>query len=214
MFLILTDLREDGETRRLPKTRRRDSLTRSNRDTHISLSLAQQVTMATGRVQVVQGAAAGEGGREGQTAGRAPAQSLIGGGRVGQEWCGAPELDDIPGSLEELLDPVIPGAVEPTEHHDDGWEQIDSVGAWDACLSEFTVLEFVPPQHKEVWGWAYGEILRRIQGAVGKELERGLKFLAMATQLFARPRATAAVAEEMWPEGSTASPSSRTGVPC
>ena len=91
-----------------------------------------------------------------------------------------------PAGLEALLDPVIPGPSEPTELHADGWDQIDSVGAWECNLSEFSVLEFVPRQHQEVWGWAYGEVLRRLQGAEGRELDRSLKWLQILPQLLLR----------------------------
>ena len=49
-------------------------------------------------------------------------------------------------------------------------------------MSECRVIEFVPKQH-EVWGQAYREVLRRIQGAVNKELDRGLKWFTMLPHL-------------------------------
>ena len=91
-----------------------------------------------------------------------------------------------PAGLEALLDPVIPGPAEPTEGHADGWDRIDGVGAWECNLSEFSVLEFVPRQHQEVWCWAYGEVLRRMQGAEGRELERSLKWLQILPKLLLR----------------------------
>ena len=62
-----------------------------------------------------------------------------------------------------------------TEFSQDGWTDIDSVGGWEAFLCEFNMLEYVPRQHQEVWAWAWGEVLRRIKGAEGKEMERALK---------------------------------------
>ena len=43
----------------------------------------------------------------------------------------------------------------------DGWADIGRVGAWDAMLSEFSLLDEVPEQHKSVWVWAAAEVLRR-----------------------------------------------------
>ena len=88
--------------------------------------------------------------------------------------------------LELLLDPVIPGPAERSEGHADGWDRIDEVGAWECNLSVFSVLEFVPRQHQEVWGWAYREVLRRMQGPEGRELDRSLKWLQILPQLLLR----------------------------
>ena len=41
----------------------------------------------------------------------------------------------------------------------DGWATIGRVGAWDAMLTEFCLLDEVPEQHKSVWVWAAAEIL-------------------------------------------------------
>ena len=81
---------------------------------------------------------------------------------------------------------MIPGPSEPTEGYADGWDRIDLVGAWECNLSEFSVLEFVPRQHQEFWCWAYGEVLRRMQGAEGRELDRSLKWLQILPQLLLR----------------------------
>ena len=63
---------------------------------------------------------------------------------------------------------------------------MDRVGAWDSFLCEFRVLQFVPWQHRETWAWAWAEVLRRIQGAEGQPLERGLKWLTLLSQLLLR----------------------------
>ena len=70
----------------------------------------------------------------------------------------------------------------------DGWTDIDGVGGWDSFLCEFSVLQYVPKQHREVWAWAWGEVLRRIKDAQAesKEMERGLKWLCMLPQLLLR----------------------------
>ena len=92
------------------------------------------------------------------------------------------------GVLAGWLDPVIPEAGPLTEPSQDGWTNIDGVGGWDSYLCEFSVLEYVPSHHKEVWCWAWGEVLRRIRGAEveSKEMERGLKWLCLLPQLLLR----------------------------
>ena len=92
------------------------------------------------------------------------------------------------GALAGWLDPVIPEAGLVTEPSQDGWTDIDGVGGWDSYLCEFSVMEYVPYQHKEVWCWAWGEVLRRIREAEveSKEMERGLKWLCLLPQLLLR----------------------------
>ena len=90
------------------------------------------------------------------------------------------------GELGGWVDPQVPGAEEPPGLEPDGWDMIDGVSAWETFLCPFRQMEFVPLQHKEVWGWAWGEVLRRIKGAEGKTLERGLKWLTMLPQLLLR----------------------------
>ena len=68
-----------------------------------------------------------------------------------------------------------------------GWDLIDRVGGWNAILCEFPVREEVPYQHRVVWAWAWGEVLRRIQSAnEGIELDRGLMWLMFLPQALLR----------------------------
>ena len=80
----------------------------------------------------------------------------------------------------------MPGPRECIGLHVDGWDQIDRIGVWEAYLCQFSLLEYVPWQHRETWAWAWGEVLRRIDGAEEAELERGLKWLLMLPQLLLR----------------------------
>ena len=92
-----------------------------------------------------------------------------------------------------IHEPGISPELEP-----DGWVVVDRVGAWDSFLCEFRVLQFVPWPHRETWAWAWAEVLRRTQGAEGKALERGLKWLGLLGE-------EAILAEAMWPRGLSAS---------
>ena len=73
--------------------------------------------------------------------------------------------------IEARIRPVIP-APDPSagrEPNTDGWAAIGRVGAWGAMLAGVRLLDEVPQQHKPVWVWAAGEVLRRIHSAGSEE---------------------------------------------
>ena len=91
--------------------------------------------------------------------------------------------------MNSLLNPDIQPGIDifaETVEFTDTWDSIDSLGVWDCMLTEFSMMEFVPRQHLEVWVWINGEILRRMRGAEGRELDRTLKWFAMIPQLLLR----------------------------
>ena len=90
------------------------------------------------------------------------------------------------GELGGWVDPDVSEPEEPPGLKPDGWDQVDAVGGWSAFLCKFRVLQYVPEQHSEMWGWAWGHVLRRISGAEGKQLERRLKWLCTLPQLLLR----------------------------
>jgi hypothetical protein len=59
-------------------------------------------------------------------------------------------------------------------------------GGWNAILSKFRVREEVPYQHRVVWAWAWGEVLRRIECKGGVELNRALMRLLFLPQALLR----------------------------
>ena len=70
------------------------------------------------------------------------------------------EGEDITDRIRPVIPPSNPEAGRGMDI--DGWTAIGRVGAWDAMLSEFQLLEEVPEQHKSVWVWAAAEVLRRL----------------------------------------------------
>ena len=89
--------------------------------------------------------------------------------------------------LAERLFPAAPEPQEVVETDSDGWSLIDKVGAWNAFLCEYQVLEEVPAQHKRTWVRAWGTVLVRVQAADnGKELDRALMWLCFLPQALLR----------------------------
>ena len=60
------------------------------------------------------------------------------------------------------IKPVIPPANPEAgrEPDTDGWAAIGRVGAWEAMLQEFNMLEEIPEQHKSVFGTKCGSSRR------------------------------------------------------
>ena len=92
------------------------------------------------------------------------------------------------GDLTDRLLPVVPPPIDrPLSEDGDGWDLIDRVGGWNAILCQFPIMEEVPYQYRVIWGWAWGEVLRRIQAADGgRELDRGLMWLLFLPQSLLR----------------------------
>ena len=81
-------------------------------------------------------------------------------------------------SITDRLEPEVPAPHNSVENDSDGWSAIDRVGAWDAYLCEFQVLEEVPAQHRSMWARAWEIVLQKIQESdSGKNLDRGLMWL-------------------------------------
>ena len=62
--------------------------------------------------------------------------------------------------LADRLYPEVPAPRDVDEEDADGWCMIDKVGAWDAMLCEFQVLEEIPAQHMGAWVWAWSTVLQ------------------------------------------------------
>ena len=77
------------------------------------------------------------------------------------------EGEDITERIRPVIPPANPEAGRGLDI--DGWADIGRVGAWDAMLSEFCLLDEVPEQHKSVWVWAAAEVLRKIHLAETEE---------------------------------------------
>ena len=77
------------------------------------------------------------------------------------------EGEDITERIRPVIPPANPEAGRGLDV--DGWADIGRVGAWDAMLSEFSLLDEVPEQHKLVWVWAAAEVLRRLHLAETEE---------------------------------------------
>ena len=89
--------------------------------------------------------------------------------------------------LADRLQPEIPAPSDIIVEDSDGWSSIDRLGAWNAFLCEFQVLEEVPAQHKGMWVWAWATVLQRLQAAdVGKEQDRALMWLCFLPQALLR----------------------------
>ena len=76
--------------------------------------------------------------------------------------------------LEHRIDPTVPGPL-PSEHKDDdGWKEIDKLGAWDCVLSPFQAIVEIPAQHRGAWGLAMDKVHRKIWESQeeGEELDR------------------------------------------
>ena len=89
--------------------------------------------------------------------------------------------------LADRLYPEVPVPRDVNEEDGDGWCLIDRVGAWDAMLCEFQVLEDIPAQHIGTWVWAWNTVLQRVQAAdSGLELDRALMWLCFLPQSLLR----------------------------
>ena len=114
-----------------------------------------------------------------QTAGPPPLQTPQGGGRhFGEET-----LD-----LSGRVNPVIPGPLDQIRQDEEGWGEIDRLGAWDCALSPFQAIEEVPAQHREVWALAMDRVHRRVWEAQEdcEELDRALKWWFFLPQALCR----------------------------
>ena len=85
------------------------------------------------------------------------------------------------GSILNRLDPEVPAASPgPVPLDDNGWNQIDRVGAWDCVLNPFHSMEDVPRPHREKWTQASEKILREVLRSQQAEdqinLDRALKW--------------------------------------
>ena len=118
-----------------------------------------------------------------QEVGRAQGEHLVEAARGGM---GGEDAEDERVDWESRIDPEVPVGQAPDQIDMDGWVSIDRVGGWEAFLCEFQVMEYVPRQHSEVWAWAWAEVLKKIKGAEGKDLDRGLKWLCSLSQLLLR----------------------------
>ena len=101
--------------------------------------------------------------------------------------------DFLPGEKRPLGDRLKPRIPEPcwVEVADaDGWNLIDQIGAWQAFLCEFKVLEDIPYQHRSAWTWAFSHVLDRIlNAATVDEVNRALVwFLFLPQALLRQPR--------------------------
>ena len=76
------------------------------------------------------------------------------------------------------VDPVVPGPLGQVRQDDDGWGEIDKLGAWDCALSPFPAIEEIPTQHREAWALAMAKVHRKIWEVQedGEELDRALKW--------------------------------------
>ena len=93
------------------------------------------------------------------------------------------------GEVRERESPVIPGPQNVEARADDnGWSMVDKLGGWKALISAFGSMDEVPAQHKAVWAWAWGEIMRRILEAEegSAELDRALMWLLFLPQALCR----------------------------
>ena len=92
------------------------------------------------------------------------------------------------GELADRVAPVVPPPLTgPVTIDGDGWNLIDRVGGWNAILCQFPMMQEVARQYREIWSWAWGEVLRRIQSAEGeRELDRALMWLLFLPQALLR----------------------------
>ena len=98
-------------------------------------------------------------------------------------------VQEVVDNLNSRVLPQVPDS-ERVDISGDGFDAIDKVGGWDSFFCEFSVVDEVPHQHREVWTWAWGHVLRRIdQASDDKELDRGLMWLCFLPQaLLRRPK--------------------------
>ena len=69
--------------------------------------------------------------------------------------------------LSIRVDPVVPGPLGQVRQDDDGWGEIDKLGAWDCALSPFPAIEEIPTQHREAWALAMAKVRKNLGGAGG-----------------------------------------------
>ena len=51
--------------------------------------------------------------------------------------------------LTPRVNPTVPGPLAQVKQDDEGWGEIDKLGAWDCSLSSFSAIEEIPAQHRE-----------------------------------------------------------------
>ena len=70
----------------------------------------------------------------------------------------------------------------------DGWKFIKKLGAWNCLIPKFGALEEIPAQHRAVWSWAWGEVLRPILEAKegSEDLDLALLWLLFLPQALCR----------------------------
>ena len=90
--------------------------------------------------------------------------------------------------LTGRFDPDVPGPLAQARQDDDGWAEIDKLGAWDCALSPFPAIEEIPAQHREAWFLAMEKVHRKIWEAqdVGEDLDRALKWWFFLPQALCR----------------------------
>ena len=94
--------------------------------------------------------------------------------------------------LTPFVDPIIPGPCQESDivEDADGWNMIDSLGAWECAATITAPLEEVPGAFRNGWSVALLTVLRKIQQAGSdEELIRALKwFLALPKLLLREPK--------------------------
>ena len=84
--------------------------------------------------------------------------------------------------LSSRLDPIVPGPLAQVRQDDDGWGEIDKLGA------PFPAIEEIPAQHREAWALAMEKVHRKIWEAQeeGEDLDRALKWWFFLPQALCR----------------------------
>ena len=90
--------------------------------------------------------------------------------------------------IQDRFNPEVPGPQPLVRQDEDGWDEIDQIGAWECALSKFQAIAEVPAQHREAWALAMDKVLRKIWETEdeGEELDRALKWWFFLPQALCR----------------------------
>ena len=94
-------------------------------------------------------------------------------------------------SLQDWLDPVVPGPCQTPSNMDiGGFNILDDLGVWDCALSRFTTVSNIPQPLQPKWASLYDRVLQRIERAISggdqESLTRALKAWLILPQLILR----------------------------
>ena len=90
--------------------------------------------------------------------------------------------------IQDRVNPLVPGPQPLVRQDEDGWDEIDQLGAWDCALSPFQAISEVPAQHREAWAMAMDKVLRKIwdNQEESEELDRAIKWWFFLPQALCR----------------------------